>query len=72
MFSTDPGGDDFSPNEMEKQGRLLTDEKSGPGPFFGEVGVFAQLRVAPRFFEAGDALNAVDGVRIKNVVVAYP
>src|SRR5216683_3066425 len=57
---------------MEEKRWFLADEIGGAGPLLGEVGVFAELRVVARFFEAGDALNAVDGVGIKNVVVADP
>jgi len=41
-------------------------------PFIGEVGVFAEVRVFAGLFVAGDALNAADGVFVKNVVVADP
>src|SRR6267154_3021851 len=57
---------------MEKKRWFLADEIGGAGPLLGEVGVFAELRVVARFFKAGDALNAADGVGIKNVVVADP
>jgi len=57
---------------MEEKRWLLADEIGGACPLLGEVGVFAELRVVARFFEAGDALNPVDCVGIKNVVVADP
>ncbi len=57
---------------MEEKRWFLADEIGGAGPLLGEVGVFAELRVVACFFEAGDALNPVDCVGIKNVVVADP
>src|SRR5260370_21868734 len=57
---------------MEEKHRFLGDESGGAGPLFGEVGIFTELRVVAGFFEASDALDAVDGVGIKDVVVADP
>ena len=57
---------------MEEKRRFLPDEIGGASPLLGEVGVFAKLRVVARFFETSDALNPVDCVGIKNVVVADP
>ena len=57
---------------MEEKRWFLADEIGGAFPLLGEVGVFAELRVVARFFEAGDALDAADGVGIKDVVVADP
>ena len=57
---------------MEEKRWFLADEIGGARPLLGEIRVFAELRVVACFFEAGDALNAVDGVGIKNVVVADP
>src|ERR1700747_308249 len=72
MFGADPGGDDFSAGQLEEKGWLVEDESGSASPFFGEGGIFSQLRVKASFFEASDALGTVDGVRIKNVVVADP
>src|SRR5258708_7798191 len=57
---------------MEEKRWFLADKIGGACPLLGEVGVFAELRVVARFFETGDALNPVDCVGIKNVVVADP
>ena len=72
MFGAEPGGDNSSTGEPHKKRRLATNEGSGDAPFFSEICVFADLRVMARFFEAGDALEAADGVFIENIVVADP
>src|SRR6266478_465657 len=57
---------------MKKKRGFLVDESGGASPLFGEVDVFTELRVVAGFFEASNALNAVDGMGIKDVVVADP
>ena len=72
MFGACPGGDDSSRGETEKKRRLLLNERIRETGLFGEVGVFADLRIVARLLEAGDASEAADGVFVKNVVVADP
>src|SRR5438045_2443113 len=72
MFGAEPGGDNSSTGEPHKKRRLATNEGSGDAPFFSEICAFADLRVMARFLEAGDALEAAEGVFIKNIVVADP
>src|SRR6266481_6769935 len=57
---------------MEEKRGFFPDESCGVSPFFGEVGIFTELRVVAGFFETSDALDAVDGMGIKDVVVADP
>src|SRR5258705_4587500 len=72
MFSADPGGNDSSTCQVEEERGSLADESVGAGPLFGEVGIFTKLRVVASFFKASDALDAVEGMGIKDVVVANP
>src|SRR5215469_1382513 len=72
MFCAGPGGDHTPESKTQKQRRLAPDERQRVAALLVEIGVLAELCITARLFIAGDALNASDSMRIKNVIVADP
>lgn len=71
-FGAEPCGDDAARGKTNFKSGVSADEIRGEAPFFLHEGGFAELGVAARLFETGDVLNAMDGVRIEDVVIAEP
>jgi len=72
MFCAEPSCNDPPTDQFCEERGLLSNERKGEVRFFVEVGIFTKRGVATCFLVASDALNATDGVLIKNVVVADP
>src|SRR5215471_8864194 len=72
MLSACPGCNHPTQRQVQKQRWICANERRRVAPLFVEIRVFPELRIAAGLFVAGYALNPVNGMRIKNIVVADP